>query len=168
MGRIRIQFQKFHTWTGWGFWGTVITTLGLLLAIGTTSYMVFFQSRYTDFQCQLVSISPVLDVKEDVSKLQLLYDSKDIRQSHEALTVLVMRVGNWGNQPVLKEYFDEDAPFGISMRDARIVDKPAILKTQHLAAELLTRIQSNEERIEFPPMIFPQKSYFETLLSQRF
>jgi hypothetical protein len=92
--------QKFS----WSFFGTLFSILFFLFGLYTT----FVYEKKPRLQFQTLSEAPVYSLSEDVGKLDILFEGEDIRQKHQTLTILTIRVINIGSADIVKSSFDPD------------------------------------------------------------
>jgi len=81
--------QKFS----WSFFGVVVSVLFFLFGLYTT----FIYQKKPKLTFEILSEAPVYDVRENVSKLDILFEGQDIRTNKQTLTLLTLRVLNAGN-----------------------------------------------------------------------
>jgi len=61
---------------------------------------------------EVVSSANVIDVKEDVGKLEVLYEGANLRSNHLSLSVVTLKISNDGGAPITKTAYDDAAPLG--------------------------------------------------------
>lgn len=108
------QLDKKFAWSFLGF---------LLAAIfgGIAIYTEFVRDASPIIKYEVLSNTKILDVKEDVGGLSIIYNKEDIRKSKKTLSVLVIKVGNEGRSAVLKGYYDPGAPLGLVVNAGEII-----------------------------------------------
>lgn len=102
---------------GWSFMGFVLAALFGGVAI----YTEFVRDTSPVVRYEILSNTKILDVKEDVSGLSIIYNAEDIRKSRKTLSVLLVNVGNQGRSAILKSHYDSDAPLGLSINSGEII-----------------------------------------------
>ena len=105
--------QKF----AWSFLGVVIT----LLFGGVTVYREFIEDKRPTLQYDILTSTSVLDVKEQLSKLSVLFAGVYIRKRGLSLRVLTVRVINSSSKDILKAHYDDSAPLGFHVSTGRII-----------------------------------------------
>lgn len=111
------NFAQFDKKFAWSF-------LGFLLAIifgGIAIYTEFIRDASPIIKYEVLSNTKILDVKEDVGGLSIIYNKEDIRRSKKTLSVLVLKVDNAGRSAVLKSYYDDAAPLGLEINAGEII-----------------------------------------------
>jgi len=117
---IRNLDKKF----AWSFFGTLIGIIGLGYAI----YIDNFKDKSPEIIFEVLSNTNILDLKEDISKLDILYDGENIKKNKENLRVLTIKVINDGNINLIESHYDNDNPFGIAIINGKVVEKPELLE----------------------------------------
>jgi hypothetical protein len=120
--------------------------VGVLLALvfgGIGVYAGFFYERKPDVTFEVISNTPVFDVRENVSKLEVLFAGNNIKQSGQALRVITLRVINNGQQDILKTFYDENDPLGFSVVSGSLVEPPQLLyaSNDYLARNLKLNLE---------------------------
>src|SRR5258708_25782739 len=105
--------QKFS----WSFFGLVLTVIFFLFGLYTT----FIYVKKPRLLLQVLSEAPVYSLREDVSKLDILFEGEDIRKKSETLTLLTLRGINSGNADIVKNSFDSDHLPAISLQACRVI-----------------------------------------------
>ena len=105
--------------------------LGFVLAVffgGLTLYNEFIKNPNPQLTVFTLSDTNVLDVREDVPELKILYGDADIKGLGQTLSVLVLRVQNTGGAPILNTFYDDAAPPRLHVAVGKI------LKVEQLSA----------------------------------
>lgn len=99
--------QKF----AWSF-------LGFLLAVffgGLTVYDRFIKDNNPSLSIEILSNTNVLDLKENLPELKILYGNVDIKKLNKTLSVVILRVHNNGTTSILNSYYDEKSPLALTL-----------------------------------------------------
>ncbi len=78
--------------------------LGFVLAIlfgALTVYTEFLRDRRPELRFEVLSDASVLDVREKLGNLEILYDGVDIQKAKKSLRVIVVRIINLGPDDIL-------------------------------------------------------------------
>lgn len=137
------------------------TVLALLGIIGATiTIYAFFQDQKADLRYEIIANTNVLDINADLSKLEIIYDSTNLKQTGENLRIFTVKVVNIGNQHITKEYYDENDPVGIKMSTGEIIEKPEIIKTSNDYLKRKLKItEYGKERITLSQVILESGEY---------
>src|ERR1700759_2353196 len=116
-------FKTLDQRFSWSFMGFMLALLFGSISI----YLGFIKQNSPDLTYELISNDNVLDVKESVGSLDILYKGKSLSKSEQSLRIMTLRVLNKGDQAILPNYYDPDDPIGFRMQKGAIVDEPRIL-----------------------------------------
>jgi len=145
--------QKFS----WSFLGFIIGIVG----IGFTIYTIFFFEKAPVIKYEVISNTNVLDVKENVSRLDILFDSVSVKKSGQNLRVITLKISNEGNENLSADYFDKKYPLGFQIEGAKIVQKPELLDfSNDYIKETIEIHESQDNKILFSNIIIDQGEYF--------
>jgi len=137
--------------------------LGVLLALlfgGITIQREFFSDSGPRLRYDILTNTPVLDVREDVSKLSVLFEGIDIRQQKKSLLVITVRVVNDSQKDILKDYYDEAEPLGLSISTGRIIRSDLVTGSNpYLERQLVPQLQ-DDTTLVFPSVILESQEYF--------
>lgn len=138
---------------------TVITLLGIAGTIVTI--YAFLQEQKVDLTYEIVANTNVLDFNADLSKLEVTYDSTNLKQTKQNLKIFTIKVVNHGDKDILKEYYDSNEPLGMQIKGGRIIETPELINasSDYLKRNLKTRILTNE-KINFSQVILESNEYF--------
>lgn len=137
----------------------LITSLGLIATV-VTIYAFFFNEEKSNLEYQIISDVNVLDLKEDVSKLDIFYDSLSLKKADSNLKIYTIKLINNGNKEVLIEHFDERSPLGIDVKNGKIVEKPELIEcsNKYLRDYFRTNLINNK-KLEFNKLIFEPNEF---------
>lgn len=138
---------------------TVITLLGIIGTIITI--YAFLQEKNVDLKYEIIANTNVLDFNADISKLEVTYDSTNLKQTKENLRIYTVKIINNGSQNLLKEFYDDNEPLGIKINSGKIIEKPQVIETSN---EYLKRnikfINLKENQVSFSKVILETNEYF--------
>lgn len=138
----------------------IITIIGIVGSI-VTIYAFLFQEKHVGLQFEIVANTNVLDIKADITKLDISYDGTSLKQNRENLRIINIRVVNTGNESILKTFYDDKDPLGFSISSGRIIERPQVLETSsaYLKQNLSVDLDSLG-RVAFSSVILEPKEYF--------
>ena len=96
-----------------------------VLAIAGTAFGVYgtlFYERQASFAIDVLTNSPVFDLRTDVSQLGVTYAGVDLRKSSQTLRLVSVKITNTGDKDILKADFDEGEPISLVIGDGKIVE----------------------------------------------
>ena len=137
--------------------------LGVLLALlfGTiTIYREFIEDKRPSLQYDVLTSTSVLDVKEQVSNLSVLFDGIDVRKQGLTLRVVSVRVLNDSTKDILKGYYDDKAPLGINISTGRIIKAELIDASNQYLRDNVTLDPDGDKAVRFPSVIIEAEQSF--------
>ncbi len=138
---------------------TVLTLIGLI-GTGVTIY-AFLQEKNVDLRYEIIANTNVLDFNAEISKLEVKYDSTNLKQTKENLRIFTLKIVNNGNQNILKEFYDENDPVGLQLSSGKIIEKPDIIQVSNDYLERNAKIEDyNYHRIKFSQVILESGEYY--------
>lgn len=107
----------------WSFFGFLIGILGFGYAI----YVDQFKELKPKLIYDLLSNTKVLSVREDVNKLDIIYDGQNLKEQKENLILLTVRIKNEGSQNIVEGDYYSKILFGLKVRGGKIAEKPQLI-----------------------------------------
>lgn len=123
----------------WSFLGTLIGIIG----IGYGIYADFFKEEKPELIFDLMSNTQVLDLKEDVSELQIHYKHQDLKKSKKSLVLITVRVSNKGNAPITENDYYSKTPFGFKITRGNIAEPPSLINSSRKFFENSVRLSTD-------------------------
>tara|TARA_B110000908_G_C10177984_1_gene414209 strand:+ start:88 stop:1230 length:1143 start_codon:yes stop_codon:yes gene_type:complete len=108
---------------------TLITLLGVIGAVVTI--YAFLQEKKVDLRYEIIANTNVLDFNADISKLEVAYDSTNLKQTGENLRIYTVKIVNNGNENIIKEFYDENDLIGIKLSSGKIIEKPELIQSSN-------------------------------------
>ena len=142
---------------------------GFLLAIifgGIAIYTSFVQDKNPKLEFIVETKTSVLDLKEDIKNLDILYKGINIKKQDKNLSIVTISILNNSDVNILKGFYDDLSPVKIVVENADIVDKPQVISTsnQYLKENVKVHIDSTG-CIYLPKLILEgQESFSISLL----
>lgn len=138
---------------------TVLALLGLL-GTGITIY-AFLQEKKVDLRYEVVANTNVLDFNADISKLEVLYDSTNLKQTKENLRIYTVKIINNGNENIINEFYDVNEPLGIRLNTGKIIEIPQIIETSNDYIKRNLKVTDyQKDKISFSQVIIESGEYF--------
>ncbi len=136
--KIRSIEKKFP----WSFFGFLLGILSFLFAA-----ILFFWNQSEDnfdFSILIDSEENLVEIREQIKNLQILYNGKDIIVTNEELKLLTFTIRNDGKD-ILKSYYDPDLPFGIVFNNSKLLSfKIFESNSKYLKDEIKPRILTKD------------------------
>ncbi|WP_405568245.1 hypothetical protein [Polaribacter sp. Asnod6-C07] len=134
---------------------------GIISFIATIlTIYAFIYDKKSNLEFEILSNINVLDLKEDIGKLDILYDSTSLKTTKSNLKVYTLKLINNGDREILIEYFDKRAPIGIKVKSGKIIEKPELIDSNSKYLEDYFRINLlDEQKVEFNQLIFEPNDF---------
>jgi hypothetical protein len=138
---------------------TVLTILGLA-ATGITIY-AFLIDKTPELRYEIVANTNVLDFNADIGNLRVTYDSTNLKETNENLRIYTIKVVNIGDKDILKEYYDENDPLGLTITSGRIIERPEVIQTSSDYLDRNAQIRNYQiDKISFSQVILETGEFF--------
>lgn len=148
--------NKFKSRVSWSLWGVILAAI----FGATTLYTEFIRDVRPEIQFEIVSNSSVLDVREQVPNLAIIYSGTDLTETNQSLRVIIVRVKNVGSEDVLKSYYDEKAPLGIAIAGGSIISVDLQDTSEKYLTENLVIQTESSSQATFSPVILGSNQHF--------
>lgn len=149
-------FKKLLNNTGFQWFLAILAIAGGIIGIYS-----FFQEKKVNLQYEILSNINVLDFNADLSKLEVFYDSTNLKQTEEELRIVTVKITNTGEENILKASFDENDLIGIKILNGAIIEKPELIKasSDYIRNNLKLQLE-NQHNIKFSTLIIENNEYF--------
>lgn len=94
-------------------------------------YADWFKKDRPKIVYDIISNETIVDLKEKVSNIDILYKGQSILKDSQNLSLLVLRVFNDGNRDVVQNDYDAQIPFGFSVINGYLVENPSLTETSN-------------------------------------
>lgn len=116
--------QKKFWYKDVNFWFGFIGIVAFVFSI----YTYLFPGE-PDIKFYMLDNTSILDVKEEVSKLNITYDSINLLESEMDISIILLQVKNDGDKNITVGEYDSNIPFGITMAEGKILKKPELISS---------------------------------------
>src|SRR5258708_794539 len=113
--RIEKLFGIFRTWET----RFALTFVSLIVALILWGYD-HFKEHNPRLKMEVLSRANVIDVKEQVSDLDVIYKSASLRSNHQTLAVVTLRISNDGAAPIPINAYDPSVPIGVTISSKNV------------------------------------------------
>lgn len=152
MKMLRELDQKFS----WSFFGFLLAiALGLF-----TLYDRLLVGKNPQLYLDVLTSASVLDIKEDLPKLDISFDGIAIRQQNLSLRILSIKAINDSSQDILKVHYDPDDPVGLRISSGKIIRTELTDTSNHYLQKNLSFSSPTNNTIHFKDVIFEAHQYF--------
>lgn len=107
----------------WSFFSFLIA----IISIGYAVYVDHFKEEKPKVVFDILSNTQVLSVKEDINKLDIIYDGQNLKEQKKNLILLTIRISNEGNEDISEEDFYSQIPFGLKINSGKIAESPFLI-----------------------------------------
>ena len=141
-----------------------LTCLGLvlapILAILSSIYAPYFWDRNPQVKYTVNSILGVYDVREEVGKLDIIYDGINIREKKQMLSLISLNVSNVGHKHLTKALYDKNDPLGFSLNGAMLLKAEIIEASNSYFFKNLSISLESKKMAHFSPVIIDSGEWF--------
>lgn len=117
------NFKTLDSKFSWSFLGFLIGIFG----IGYAVYVSQFKEENPEVIFDILSNTQVLSVKENLNKLDIIYDGQNLKEQKESLILLTIRISNIGNEDIRENDYFSKVPFGLRINNGKIAESPIII-----------------------------------------
>jgi hypothetical protein len=136
--------------------------LGFLAWIGLALPVVqMLQNSSPLLTYEILNNSNVLEIKEPLGKLVVLYDGKRLRDTHQSLRTITVRVQNTGGNSIKIGDYDERLPVGLSILHGEIIEIPKLSGSNEYLNSIVQKTALSNSSLSFPTAILAPKDYFQ-------
>lgn len=132
--------------------------IGILLTV-----IFFYWQEYRnpfDFKIELVDQFNLVEVKENISDLKILYKNDDLLSSGKIIKVVRFNIKNTGDT-LLQSYYDQLEPFGLRFMKSKVLNAEVIeSNSDNLFEQLISKNQSLPNS-EYSDLIFSKLIFDE-------
>ncbi len=147
------RLDRRYAWSLLGF--------SLAAAFGAISlYTEFFRDRRPEIKFEVISDASVLDVREKLGDLAIIYGGLDIEKAKRSLRVVVVRIVNEGAEDILNGYYDERTPLGFHIEGGQLL-RAEVLSASNTYLRQTVRIDVRvPDTARFNPVILEANEWF--------
>lgn len=139
--------------------------LGFIFAIGfglLSVYLGFYKHSNPQLNYLITSSSGVLDIKEELGNLDVLYKGKSLSSNNQDLQVITLKVINQGDATITNNSYDVDLPLGFSLKQGLLAEEPQITNTSSkYIKDKLSLFIENDTEVTFSNLIIEPEEFFE-------
>jgi len=139
--------------------------LGFLMAVifgFITLYLGFVKENKPDLNYVVTADSSVLDIKEQLGSLDVLYEGESLSKRKQDLRFITFKVINQGNSSILSNFYDSNFPIGFNVKNGEMADEPKLLSASnnYLEDKLVTTMNT-KTNVSFSNVILEPNEFFE-------
>ncbi|MCX6120976.1 MAG: hypothetical protein NTX44_05110 [Ignavibacteriales bacterium] len=146
------EFAQLDRKFAWSFVGSIVGVVSIIVAV----YIALVYEKKPAIQFDIVSEANVLEVREQLGKLSILFDGDNISQKGLNLRIFTIKVSNVGQVDITQPMFDQTKPWGFRITDGRIIEaNPLESNSDYLRTDLKPTIHA------------PDSVFFEKVILER-
>src|SRR6266478_2827215 len=151
----------FNTFRNWEH-KYALTFMGVILAFlfGGFSVYVYLQKTAPNLRVEEISNANVIDVREDVGKLDILFNGANLRDKHQTLALVTLRVMNDGAAPISKGAYDDVDPIGLEVNGGDITKAELFNASSTNIAKSMKVFVLTNSMVTFAPVILEAGDFF--------
>lgn len=149
-----IWYKELDKKFSWSFFGFLVGIMGVAFAI----YSILHHEK-PNVQFEILTNTDVINVSEDISKLQILYDNQNVLSVDTTLKILTIKIVNIGNLTITKDFFDENYLPGFVIENGKIADEPTLIDYNSDYLKKLFTFKYDSTRITINPIIFDSEDF---------
>lgn len=140
-------------WAAISFWtGVIIGLMGI--------YLTLYYEKRPNLVYEITSNATILDIREELNKLDIYFDGRNIKHSNQTLSVLTLKIINNGQTDILENHFDSVVPFGFVVPNGSVVEEPTLLHGSNTYLETGFKAHlDSPNKVTFTKKIFEPGEY---------
>jgi hypothetical protein len=153
-----IRSSRFFANPVWNFWGVVIGVIGVI--VGLLGVYAGFHQREAGLRLDIVGESDVLDIRQSLPDLQVMFQGEDIQRQDLNLRIITLRITNDGEVDIVQSLYDQFQPWGFELTSGRIIEMRSVVSpSEYLKSSVKPRLL-NSNRLEFEKVILERGQSF--------
>lgn len=151
------RLKEYERRFAWSLSGFVLAAVFGAISV----YLGFFKEVSPDLNFVVTSNSSVLDIKENLGDLDVMYEGNSLKSSGKDLRIITFEVVNQGNDAILSNYYDPKDPVGFEVVGGTIADDPTVISASndYLRENLLIRRDGGNEAFFSDVILEPGELY---------
>jgi hypothetical protein len=130
----------------WSLVGAFLGILGIIAAL-VIYYLGEVQGK-ADLRVYLRSEQKLVEIRESLPDLQILYKGKDILDAKMEIKIATLTFVNHGRE-ILQGMYDENVPFGVEFSGSTVIATELLdASSEHLLEHVKLRLGGDEGRVE--------------------
>lgn len=145
-------------------WSKIGTLLGIVFFVVATFLWIvqtFYIENKPDLEFLILANEKIFSKSEAFPKIQIFYDSIDIKSNEQSLSVLSMRLRNDGGKGILNSYYDVNKDFGFILQEGRLLYPPTLMAASDVEYYSEIFKEAIGDTIILNKLIFDQGSYVD-------
>jgi len=149
------KFAGIDQTASWRSFAIVAAALGAIYLL----YDHYFVDTKAKVVFEVIANTSVVDIKEDVPALSVLFNGADIRQQKKTLSVISLKVINDSSVDILKDRYDSNDPIGFRVTAGQIVTAD-VSNTSNEYLKRNVRVSHDPSAVVLPEVILEAAQYY--------
>lgn len=137
-----------------------LTIIIALILFAFFVYDRFIADKHPQIYFDVLTSTAVLDIKEDLPNLQILFDGINIKKQNLSLRIVSIKVVNDSSQHIRKADYDPEDPIGFQVQPGRIIRIELVDASSDYLARNLSFTSPTNNLVRFKDVIFDAHQYF--------
>src|SRR6266849_7027895 len=143
----------------WSFFGVVLATAFGLIGLVVGLYPILHEKK-ARLSVEITSEANVLDVRQPLKDLAILFRHQDIQEANLNLKVITVRVENAGEVDILQSHYDRDDVWGIHVHSGKLIEVRLVTSNSDYVGKNLSPQLIPSDLIVLRKIIFERGKFF--------
>ncbi|WP_345989223.1 hypothetical protein WCX18_02320 [Sulfurimonas sp. HSL1-2] len=139
-------------------------TISFLFAVASilfAIYTTYFKNDDPIFSIRVEKEQNLIDIKEDIEELTILYKEKDIDKIQKTISSIIFKIKNEGNKPIIISYYDDNYPIKINVSNGKILKTEVLTSSnEYLQKNAIPKI-INENTLTLSKVILEPDEFYD-------
>ncbi|MFA0085330.1 hypothetical protein [Vibrio sp. 10N.261.51.F12] len=136
----------------------------ILIGVGGIAFTMLYKPS-PQLDIEVVSNFNVLDVKESLGKLDVIYRGKSLNEDGQSLSVITLKIVNNGDDNIRVNSYDDKALAGFKLTKGIIPEEPTVtISNTSYEKDNIPLSQTEPNKILLPKVIINSGDYYEVKL----
>lgn len=148
-------FKNIENTFAWSFIGVL-----LAIAFGTVGLYSILHENKPDISFEIVTESNVLDIRQPLKDLSILFRGEDIQEKDLNLRIFIIRIENNRQVDILQNHYDVDDIWGFQVENGKIIEARLVnTNSDYLKSKLNPQVYK-DNIVQLKKIIFERGKYF--------
>lgn len=136
----------------------------IIVGVGGIIFTIFYKPT-PQLDIEVISNFNVLDVKESLGKLDVIYRGNSLNDDGQSLSVIKLKIVNNGDENIRVSSYDDKALAGFELTKGIIPEEPTITASNtSYSKDEISIVQAEPNKILLPKIIINSGDYYEIKL----
>ena len=149
-----MKLEKKSAWT-------IISLLIAFILAWFPIYEYFIKDKNPILEFYIETNTKVLDVKENVANLDILFKKENIKENNKNLSILKIKIINTSSINIPSSYYDDMDPIGFQIKNGELVETPEVIDASNDYLKSKLRIlKDTSNKVILPKATLDANDYF--------